>query len=183
MGCLSSCFKRCNRIKFPQVYVLQLENNKYYVGESNNVDKRIKSHKKGNGSAWTRKYSVIRGEKPFTEPQKHLWELTETLERIKLHGIENVRGSMFTSPYPLKDHEKIMAAQLYCELKGLCRKCGSPDHFITHCNSDKLEDWVHNFGGELQFNSDKNRYCIRCSKNINETPGYFRYCSECYLRV
>ena len=42
---------------------------------------------------------------------------------MKLYGVDNVRGSLFTKPFDLSYYEKIMAGQLYCELNNLCRKC------------------------------------------------------------
>ena len=42
------------------IYVLLLEENKYYIGKSNNIDNRLESHFNGNGSAWTKKYKPIK---------------------------------------------------------------------------------------------------------------------------
>ena len=61
---------------------------------------------------------------------------------MRVYGIDNVRGSLFTKPTPLDRFEKIMAAQLYCELHGYCRKCGSNGHFVTNCKEKKVADWV-----------------------------------------
>ena len=60
------------------------------------------------------------------------WELEETLENMYLYGINNVRGSMFTK-FTLSREDKIKAAQLYCEMYDLCRKCGSDKHYIYNC--------------------------------------------------
>ena len=121
-------------------YILQLTDNKYYVGESNDVKKRIRLHENGNGSAWTKKYSVIKGIEPEYNKENNFNELIQTLEIMKNHGIENVRGSLFTSPFPLSQYEKVMAAQLYCELHNLCRKCGGEGHFITQCKKKDVEE-------------------------------------------
>tara|TARA_B100001287_G_C22415854_1_gene404556 strand:+ start:89 stop:652 length:564 start_codon:yes stop_codon:yes gene_type:complete len=182
MRCFSTCFKRCKKKEIPDVYVLLLEGGKYYVGESMDVDKRISAHKKGRGSTWTKNNEVISVLQPITKKQESFWELKETLERFKLHGIENVRGSMFTSPYGLTRNDKYIAGQLYCELNNLCRKCGSPDHFIGNCKSTEVADWVHNFGGtlDLKGEDDFGRKCSNCSKDISELPKYFRFCRECY---
>lgn len=178
--CFSTCFKRCKKKKIPEVYVLLLENNKFYVGESINKKKRIQSHEGGRGSAWTRQNKVVNDIPPITNKQESFWELKETLERFRLHGIDNVRGSMFTSTYPLKQYDKIMAAQLYCELKGLCRKCGGEGHFIGNCKTTEMAEWVQNFGGKLNFDIDTTRKCNKCSKDISNNPSYFKYCTECY---
>ena len=89
---MKSCFSRIRCCKkkendnikiFPQVYVLKLENNKYYVGKSNDKEKRIKRHINGNGCTWTKKYNPISELKPLTQPQLSFWELWETLELMK----------------------------------------------------------------------------------------------------
>lgn len=41
------------------IYVLKLEQNKYYIGKSNNIDIRLNDHMNGNGSQWTKKYKPI----------------------------------------------------------------------------------------------------------------------------
>jgi predicted GIY-YIG superfamily endonuclease len=38
------------------VYVLQLEDGKYYVGKTADLPKRFKEHREGNGAAWTINY-------------------------------------------------------------------------------------------------------------------------------
>lgn len=178
--CFTTCFKR-NKTKIPDVYVLLLENGKYYIGETLDKKKRILNHKQGNGSAWTKQNKVLSEVKPITHKQASFSELNETLERFNLHGIDNVRGSMFTSPYSLRQSDKIMAAQLYCELKGFCRKCGRDDHFVGNCKSTDVAEWVHNFGGKLTTNTNiSSRKCANCSKDIQNLPKYFRFCSQCY---
>ena len=56
---ISSKETKCKKNKIPDVYVLLLEGGKYYVGESSDVKKRISSHKKGKGAAWTKNNEVI----------------------------------------------------------------------------------------------------------------------------
>ena len=136
------------RIK--QVYVLKLRQNKYYIGESINPEKRINSHFNGKGALYTRLYKPVKILEPFTKRQDNFWELSETIQRMSYHGIDNVRGSLFTKEI-LTLYEKIMAAQLYCEMNSLCRKCGGGDHFINQCVSLNKESWVYKFGGLLSF--------------------------------
>ena len=38
------------------IYVLRLEENKYYVGRTNSLIDRIEAHVMGRGSEWTRQY-------------------------------------------------------------------------------------------------------------------------------
>tara|TARA_Y100001958_G_C21248511_1_gene581347 strand:+ start:2586 stop:3167 length:582 start_codon:yes stop_codon:yes gene_type:complete len=187
-----SCLKRTfccfsKRVKNPRqnVYVLKLENDKYYVGESTNVEKRIWAHKNDNGSAWTKKHEV-EAQISGVEVTNNFNELAQTLEMMRVYGIDNVRGSLFTKPFPLDRFEKIMAAQLYCELHGYCRKCGSNDHFVGNCKEDKVVNWVHKFGGELEYKEllvPKKRECSKCSADISTMPYNYRYCRDCFLKI
>ena len=81
----------------PGVYVLRLRDGKYYVGCSNNKRRRIGEHRegRGEGTEFTEKHAVIEEIEPLTEPMTNLnlWELQETLTRMKKHGIHSVRGS------------------------------------------------------------------------------------------
>ena len=172
-----SCLRRLCCQKRKEVYVLQLQNHKYYIGESIDKKRRIWVHKNGNGSSWTKKYGVIQELKPFTKKQDDFWELSETLEMMNLHGIDNVRGSMFTNPNELSREEKVLATQLYCEKHNLCRRCGSNEHFIAQCNSLDQEAWVYNFGGHLTL---PRRYCLQCSLDISNKPIFHKYCVKCY---
>ena len=159
------------------VYRLQLSNNKYYIGKSNDIKKRIFQHTQDGGSYWTRKFPVIERLEPLTNSYNSpFWELEETLENINNYGIDNVRGSFF-SKMTLNRQDRILAAQLYCEMHNLCKKCGSNNHFIKDCNQDHLEPWVDKFGGELSIHS---RICRKCKKNIEYLPEHHRYCEGCY---
>ena len=86
---------------------------------------------------------------------------------------------MFTSPYGLTRNDKYIAGQLYCELNNLCRKCGSPDHFIGNYKSTEVADWVHNFGGPL---ISKEKMTLEGSAltalKILVSPKYFRFCRD-----
>ncbi len=79
------------------VYVLRLRDDKYYVGCSNNKRRRIDEHREGRGAGteFTKKHAVVEEIEPLTEPMAdlNLWELKETLTRMKEHGIHSVRGS------------------------------------------------------------------------------------------
>ena len=53
------CKREGERDITPEVYVLKLSHDKYYVGESMDPQKRILSHRLGNGSGWTKNYEVL----------------------------------------------------------------------------------------------------------------------------
>jgi predicted GIY-YIG superfamily endonuclease len=41
------------------IYILELEQNKYYIGKTTKIAFRLKDHFESNGAAWTRKYKPI----------------------------------------------------------------------------------------------------------------------------
>jgi putative endonuclease len=43
-----------------QIYVLQCEKGKYYVGKTTDVMRRFEEHRSGKGSAWTNKYKPLK---------------------------------------------------------------------------------------------------------------------------
>tara|TARA_B110000261_G_scaffold150886_1_gene178802 strand:+ start:57 stop:269 length:213 start_codon:yes stop_codon:yes gene_type:complete len=56
------------------VYVLKLEEGKFYVGKSKDVDARLRYHRKGaNARAWTAKYKPVPGDDAiyYQEVMKH----------------------------------------------------------------------------------------------------------------
>ena len=70
------------------VYVLELKpdsngRKKYYVGKTDNVDKRLDAHKKGEGSAWTKRFPVER----LVETRTGASEDDVTIEYMKNYGI------------------------------------------------------------------------------------------------
>ena len=78
------------------VYCLQLEDNKWYVGTSNQINLRIAGHIVGEGARWTRIYkfqkihSVCLGGRGV--------EKQVTLQMMLKHGWKNVRGAGWCKP-------------------------------------------------------------------------------------
>jgi predicted GIY-YIG superfamily endonuclease len=88
------------RIERCTVYILELENGKYYVGSTTNRKRRIEEHNRRKGSKWTRVHkpvSVLREYKRI--PSKYVlgMESRITAECMLEFGVNNVRGSMFCS--------------------------------------------------------------------------------------
>ena len=79
-----------------KVYILLLENNKYYVGITNNLPQRLHSHFSGHGGVWTNLYHPIKVVEVVDAPYKEV-EKEYTLKYMKEFGWENVRGYAWTS--------------------------------------------------------------------------------------
>lgn len=78
------------------VYVLILENGKYYVGFSNQVNLRIAAHFSGEGSRWTKLHKPIGIHKVCLGGRDV--ESRVTLETMVEFGWENVRGAGWCRP-------------------------------------------------------------------------------------
>ena len=77
------------------VYVLELENDKYYIGYTEKGIVRVENHFAQGGSSWTRLHKPIKLIS-FKDGSKDL-EKTTTIEYMKKYGWKNVRGAGWTS--------------------------------------------------------------------------------------
>lgn len=114
------------------LYVLELKNGKYYVGKTNNLQRRFQQHVDGAGSVWTRKYSPLAIERSVIVDGP-LHEDRVTKELMLKHGIDNVRGGS----YCRIDLDAGQYQSLTTELRsasGVCFKCGRPGHFAAQCH-------------------------------------------------
>ena len=109
------------------VYVLELANGRYYIGKSNDIDRRISQHLL-NGKDVQRRLAP----ETMGSPDWEAWERNETLHWMHHKGIKNVRGWLYTEPVFSEDLERHAFGQL-CERYDLCRKCGRKGHFISQC--------------------------------------------------
>ena len=142
----------------PGVYVLKLNNGKYYVGKSEtSVKNRLKHHFSGNGSEWTKLHGIIGKIDTSTGPMDDIesWERAETLHVALKYGIENVRGHQFTRSV-LRDSDINDFEKQVCERKDLCRRCGRNGHMISRCVSHTRTNWM---------SGDKNLSFKRQKKN------------------
>lgn len=87
------------------LYVLELVDGHYYVGQSSNVDLRLKQHKSGEGSVWTNLHPFVR--ELLRQPTGTAdWKKAETfenqwtLELMSLRGWEKVRGGWWCNTCP-----------------------------------------------------------------------------------
>ena len=132
------------------IYVLKCANNKYYVGKTNNLQKRLVLHNSGYGSEWTK---LHKPEKIIlSEPLKdkyHEDNLTE--EYMAEFGIDNVRGGSYCQ----LDFSSEIYGHLVKKIRHTddkCFNCGG-NHLAKDCNYDKpnaYKYWSNNEENKLE---------------------------------
>ena len=160
------------------IYVLKLEQNKYYIGKSQNVYSRIQNHFNGNGSVWTKKYKPI----DIVEVIPNCSNFDEdkyTKIYMSQYGIDNVRGGAYVTT-DLRQYEKNSLRKELNNIHERCFKCGKKGHYVDMCNEvntcieafekdikDNGEDIINTTVKEFDslHKSHINKYCTRCGSN------------------
>ena len=122
------------------IYILELENKKYYVGKTANPNYRLEQHFNSYGSEWTKKYKPIK----ILELIPNCDDYDEdkyTRMYMDKYGINNVRGGSYVQ---LK-LDKVTIQNLEKMNRGTtdkCFLCGEKGHFIKDCNDNYEDVWI-----------------------------------------
>ena len=77
------------------IYILRLQEGRYYVGKTTNVKRRYRDHINGKNCPWTSIYKPI--EIIFCRPIKTVNDVNNVTKIcMKKYGIDNVRGGIYT---------------------------------------------------------------------------------------
>lgn len=112
------------------IYSLKLEQGKYYIGKTKNIEHRFWQHSLDNGSYWTKLYKVIELENIYENCDIYD-EDKYVIMYMNKYGIDNVRGGIFSS-INLTSMDIIYIEKLINGANDKCFKCGS-FHFINNC--------------------------------------------------
>ena len=113
------------------IYILQLEQEKYYIGKTTNPTFRLQKHFTSGGSVWTRKYKPI----SVLEIIPNCDDYDEdkyTIKCMEKYGINNVRGGSFCE-IKLSENNIITLNQMIRGVTNKCYICGKDDHFANEC--------------------------------------------------
>ena len=113
------------------IYILQLQNGKYYIGKTSNTSFRLEQHFNADGSNWTKKYKpikvidIIPGCDDYDEDKY-------TIQYMEKYGVNNVRGGSFCE-IKLSDTNISTLNQMIRGVTDKCYICGRNDHFANDC--------------------------------------------------
>lgn len=119
------------------LYVLQLKDNKWYVGKTTDIKKRFTQHQNGQGSAWTKSYKPVK----IVETRRLKDEYDETnttKDYMKKYGIDNVRGGAYSQIVLSDDVERVLKQELRGD-SDVCFKCNLKGHFANRCPNTNVE--------------------------------------------
>ena len=123
------------------IYILELENSKYYIGKTKNPQIRIDAHNNYNGSKWTKLYKPIKVVEIISDCDLYD-EDKFTLKYMEKKGIDNVRGGSF-SQIKLSEEQIKFIKQMIKGATDKCFNCGG-DHFIKDCFESSIFKYLAN---------------------------------------
>ncbi len=112
------------------IYVLQLQDKKYYIGRTNNLDERLLQHKDKSACAWTTIHPYI---KLIETYEGDVFDEDKfVIKYMTMHGINNVRGGSYSNVYLSFDQYITLRKMIY-NAESKCLACGSKNHFLHSC--------------------------------------------------
>ena len=141
------------------IYILELENNKFYVGKTSKIEKRFNDHINGQGSEFTKIYKPIQIYKIY----KELSEFDEdnyTKKYMKLFGIDNVRGGTYCNVV-LSKHQIDLLNKELCTTNNTCYRCGRDTHYANNCYANT------HINGTILSNKIENNIYSKVNNSIN----------------
>lgn len=178
-----------------RIYVLLLAGDHYYVGRTKHGDKRLESHVRGRGSAWTALYPVVK-EVDFLENADKFDEDKYVLMYMDRHGIDNVRGGSYSQVVLEREQRAAIEHQLR-SANDQCLLCGSAEHFAAQCSPVSrygaeqggkcmCDDIIKPPGYDSYTPSSLETLCDRCCNEFrarrSRIPRYNWVCHRCQRR-
>ena len=139
-------------IKEMIIYVLRLENHKFYVGRTNDLHERISAHLSGNGCEFTKRYKMKKVIE-IIESNDIFDEYKFTKKYMSSFGIPNVRGGSYTTLSLDESTIKFLQKEIYAG-QNRCYQCGKLGHYQSQCTNVSL--FLENQSNEIVLKEKEN---------------------------
>lgn len=148
-----------------KLYLLELVNEKYYVGQAANPEFRFSEHVNGKGAKWTRLHKPLRIRKVQvlsvdSARETMLYENWMTLQAMERFGWQNVRGGDFLEVEANRLQDRIKHIYDFSENKIRYYVRGNRYLFGS------TEDWL-----VFVLKLENGRFYIGCSKDLGKSLG------------
>ncbi len=168
------------------VYVLKLTKDKFYVGSSIDIPKRITEHLSSNyASAWTNLYPVEKVWSIFPREEHELRKEEEQVvfNTMEQFGINNVRGGAF-SQVELEHNMYETLQKLLIHRRNACFKCGMNGHYINDCPNETKKSGFWNYIQQgLSFFHYDNVNCVDNNNNCYRCGRTGHFASNCFAKT
>ena len=144
------------------IYVLQLEDNKFYIGKTENPQFRLNNHFNFNGSVWTKKYKPLKVLKIIPNCN-NFDEDRYTKEYMSKKGINNVRGGTYCKIKLDNDEIELLKKEIN-GANDCCYICGSNQHFANNCDNNYDNIIVDKLTKQLNSLLIEQERCFRCHR-------------------
>ena len=181
-------------------YALLLQGNNYYIGQTDDMDKRWHQHATGCGAAWTRLHPPIAIVETRNDSRESFGEEDRmTKQYMQQHGLESVCGGSYCQVHLDDDTIKFLRREIR-SVEGGCFRCGLSGHVIGDCvlrspvkdargnpaafcarcgcpGHQHADCYAHShITGRRLSRTDEHDLCYRCGR-----AGHFA--DECYART
>ena len=150
------------------IYVLELENGKYFVGTTNNLQETLEKHYIKKHCEWTSKYAYKDVVETYEGEKSD--ETKTTITYMDRMGIENVRGGMYSKLQLTFDDYLNIRKNIYFN-NGLCTACGKYGHILEEClelicyRCGRLGHMGYRCNESTHYNNGNLDGCMRCGRS------------------
>ena len=134
------------------IYVLLLEQGKYYIGKTINPEFRLEKHFNCGGSEWTIKYKPIKVLEIIKDCDDYDEDKYTRIYMDKF-GIENVRGGSFCQIVLPKETVAVLE-KMKMTSQDKCYKCGQNGHLAKYCTQKEETQLPDDVDGLIEFSEN-----------------------------